>query len=205
MRRWSPGDPVVLRYVWRGRLFAVRPLVVVEDAHDQQMFCVFAGTRWKAPARPNGSLLRIPEEAWRLVDRLWAGSTILSFAWPDEPYAILLSWEQATDAFEGFYVNLQAPLHRTGVGFDTMDHLLDALIEPDRSSWRWKDEDELAEAVGRGAFTAEEARGFYEAGGRGVRRVLDGLPPFDRDWSGWEPDPSWRLPDFPSGWDDLND
>jgi hypothetical protein len=24
--------------------------------------------------------------------------------------------------------------------------------------------------------------------------------PFDRDWSGWRPDPTWPLPELPPGW-----
>jgi hypothetical protein len=94
-------------------------------------------------------------------------------------------------------------LRRTAVGFDYMDHALDVRITPDRSSWSWKDEDELEEAVARGIFTAEEARSFHVEGERAVRRVLDREPPFDEPWEDWRPNPTWRVPTFPIGWDDL--
>jgi hypothetical protein len=203
MAPFHAGQTVALREVWDERLWTVRAAVVVQDGADQQSFCVFPGTRWRAPLRPNGTPLRLPEAAWRLVDRLWSGATILSFAWPDVAHAVLLSYEQATGAFEGFYVNLQDPLRRTRIGFDTTDHVLDALVEPDRSAWRWKDEDELAEAVERGLFTPAQAEGFRVEGERAVRRIVDGEPPFDRDWSAWEPDPRWPIPRFPAGWDEL--
>ena len=44
----------------------------------------------------------------------------------------------------GWYVNFQEPYRRTERGIETMDLALDIIAEPDRSSWRWKDEDEFA-------------------------------------------------------------
>ncbi len=202
MRRWRPGESVVLREVWHGRLWTVRPALIVRDDEDLQAFVVLPGTHWKAPVRRNGTPLRLYEDEWRLVDRLWAGHRILSFAWPGVAHAALAFWEQATDAFEGWYVNLQSPLERTPVGFDYVDHVLDIEITQDRSSWRWKDEDELAEAVARGVFTAEEARRFREEGERAVRRALEQEPPFDEPWEDWRPEPRWLVPTYPPGWDE---
>jgi predicted RNA-binding protein associated with RNAse of E/G family len=98
-------------------------------------------------------------------------------------------------------VNLERPLERTAIGFDTVDHALDVVIELDRSSWRWKDEEELAEAVRDGLFTPEEAADFRAWGERAVDRVLSREPPFDRDWLGWRPDPGWPRPELSAGWD----
>jgi len=202
-RRWHPGETVLLREVWHDRIWTARPAITVRDDDDVAAFCVLPGTRWKAPVRRNGAPLRLPEDDWRLVDRLWASHRILSFAWPEVAHAVLLFWEHGTDAFEGWYVNLQTPLQRTAVGFDYFDHALDAVIATNRSSWSWKDEDELEEAVARGIFTAEEASAFRAEGERAVRRVLDREPPFDEPWEGWRPDATWRIPTFPIGWDDL--
>ena len=203
MRRFAPGTPVALRELWNGRVWTARPAVVVHDEPNETAFCVFPGTHWKAPARRNGTPLRLPEPDWRPIERLWSGSTILSFAWPAAPYAVLLWFEQGSGELSRFYVNLQEPLRRTGIGFDTVDHILDAVIEPDRTAWAWKDEDELAEAVARGLFTLEQAASFREQGERAVRRVLDGHPPFDRDWTGWEPEANWRIPRLPADWEDV--
>jgi hypothetical protein len=112
----------------------------------------------------------------------------------------VLLWA-AVDDRPLWYVNLQEPLARTPLGFDTVDHLLDVVVELDRSSWRWKDEDELEEGVGAGMFSPADARRFRSWGERARDRVLRGDPPFDRDWSAWRPDPAWPVPELPAGWD----
>ena len=86
-------------------------------------------------------------------------------------------------------------------GFDTVDHALDVVIELDRSSWRWKDEEELAQAVSDGLFTAQEAAHFRAWGLRAVDRVMSKSAPFDHDWEGWRPDPDWPVPELQEGWD----
>ena len=83
------------------------------------------------------------------------------------------------------------------MGFDTQEHVLDVLIPADRSTWSWKDEDELASAVADGLFTAEEADRFRAAGERAVEQILLREPPFDEDWEGWRPDPAWPTPALP--------
>ena len=98
-------------------------------------------------------------------------------------------------------MNLQTPLARTPVGFDTVDHALDVLVALDRSSWTWKDEDELAEAIGLGLFTEGDAASFRYWGERAVEHLVLRLPPFDMDWEDWQPDPTWPVPELPPRWD----
>lgn len=61
---------------------------------------------------------------------------------PGVAHAIHLWWFPPDWRFGGWYINLQEPIRPTRLGFDSMDHILDVVIEPDLS-WRWKDEDEL--------------------------------------------------------------
>ena len=198
-RWWHPGEPVVIREVWAGRIFEARPCTVVQDLPSQTTLFRPSGAACAVPIARDGSELRMPMDTWDLALRP-ATSSILSFAWPETPYAVLLPWRE--DGTLGqWYVNLQAPLVRTDVGFDTVDHVLDVVIEPDRSAWRWKDEDELAEAAAIGHFTAEDAAWFRWWGERAVEHVLLRQPPFDLDWESWTPDPSWPLPGLPFGWD----
>jgi len=200
-RRWSAGDVVVLREVWRGRVWSARAVVVVQDADTASILYLPDRARWKAAAR-GGELLRIPDGgAWELAERVWTKGPILSWAWPGVAHAVLLFFRPDWSAWN-WYVNLQDPLRRTAMGFDTVDHVLDAIVEPD-GSWRWKDEDELAEALARGAFTPAQADAFRAEGERGVRRILHREPPFDRDWTTWRPDPSWPSAELPPGWDAL--
>lgn len=198
MLRWSPGDAVVLREVWHGRVFAARPAVVVQDALELAAFFVPAGAPCGVAVADDGHELRLPEEPWRLEVRERGANPVLSFSWPTAPYAIL-RWS-TPDGTAAWYVNLQDPLRRTGMGFDTTDHALDAIVETD-GTWRWKDEAELAEAVERGLFARNDAVTFRVDGERAVRRIQRREPPFDRDWASWSPDPAWSAPSLPDGWD----
>ncbi|HET9672021.1 MAG TPA: DUF402 domain-containing protein [Actinomycetota bacterium] len=201
MRRFSPGDPIVLRELWGGRIFEARPTVVVQDDPEQIALFLPPGVRCAVPiAEDDGSELRVPDRSWRLEVRARGAHGILSFAWPGIPYAVLL-WTIGERPV--WYVNLEEPLARTPVGFDTIDHALDVLVELDGSSWSWKDEDELAEAIRDGLFTEEDAAGFRGWGERARDRILSGEPPFDRDWTDWRPDPAWPTPELPEGWDRL--
>jgi hypothetical protein len=196
---FSPGDPIVLRELWRDRVFEARPMVVVQDEPHQRMLYLPAGVRCGVPVAEDGDVLRLPDRPWRLEVRPRGENPVLSFAWPDVPYAVLL-WTTAAD-HRVWYVNLEEPLTRTPIGFDTVDHALDVLVELDGTSWSWKDEDELAEAVENGLFTDEETETFRRWGELARDRILRREPPFDRDWAGWSPDPSWPIPRLPEGWD----
>jgi Protein of unknown function (DUF402) len=199
VQRFSPGDPIVLRELWRGRVFEARPMVVVEDGPDQRMLYLPAGARCGMPVAEDGSVLRVPDRPWRLEIRSRGDDPILSFAWPEVPYAVLL-WTTERER-RVWYVNLEEPLARTPIGFDTVDHALDLLVELDGSRWEWKDEEELREAVVHGLFTEEQAEGFRKWGERARDRLLAREPPFDRDWTGWRPDPAWPTPELPPGWE----
>jgi uncharacterized protein len=200
MERWSPGDPIVLREVWRGKVFEARPATVVEDAPEQTTLVIPGGVWCGVPVDEDGAELRLPDRPWRLEIRRRGPVPILSFAWPEAAYSVL-RWP-ADEGLPVWYVNLQDPLQRTELGFDTTDHALDVIVELD-GTWRWKDEDELEEAADNGLFTADEAAAFRADGNRAVARILDRAPPFDRDWSSWRPDPGWAIPSLPDGWDGV--
>lgn len=200
VQRFSPGQPIVLRELWRGRVFEARPMLVVRDDPDQLMLYLPAGVRCAVPVDEAGEALRLPDRPWRFEVRPRGVEANLSFAWPGVPYAAILL-TAGTPPRRVWYVNLEQPVERTPIGFDTVDHALDVLIELDGSSWSWKDEDELAAAIRAGLFTDEEAVGFRRWGERARDRIVSGEPPFDRDWTGWRPDPGWPTPELPEGWD----
>ena len=197
---WEPGDVIALRERWGAAIFEARSATVVQDLPAQTMLFVPAGVVCAIGYDDDGVELRIPDRPWHLELRPRGDFGILSFAWPDTPYAILLL--QNTDGSpRGWYVNLQSPLARTSIGFDTTDHALDVLVSIDRSSWTWKDEDELAEAIALGLFTETDAASFRHWGERAVEHLILRLPPFDEAWEDWRPDPSWPSPELPLGWD----
>ena len=115
---------------------------------------------------------------------------VLSFAFPETPYAVLLSW--TTDwVFRGYYVNIQSPLRLHDGGFEYTDWFLDVRIPPGLDTHEWKDEHELSEAIERGLLTEAEAHDVRLAGERAIEHVLLHEPPFDFDWPSWRPDSSW--------------
>ena len=195
---FPPGTPILLRELWDGRVWSVRPLTVVKDEPDERMLFFPNVLDMKAPASlRTGEFLRLPSEPWELRDQRWEGYRILSFAWPDVAHAVLAFWEDATDRFTGWYVNMEAPLRRTPFGFDTTEEFLDIVVSADLETWSWKDEDELAEAVELGLITQERAAAIREEGERALERLAKRERPFDEDWRDWRPDPAWPVPRVP--------
>jgi predicted RNA-binding protein associated with RNAse of E/G family len=144
---------------------------------------------------------RIAAAEWTQADGKWYGGGRLLLAEPRTSHSICPSWSD-DGQFLGWYVNLEDPWRSSPLGFDTTDHFLDIWVFPDRS-WRWKDEDDLDEAVDVGLFTLEEARAIRAEGERVVERAEAGTAPFDEGWESWRPDPEWPLPLLPRGWDRL--
>jgi hypothetical protein len=198
--RREPGETVAIREIWNGRVWYARPAVVVRDDPNLQMFHVPAHVTCKTPVAHDGSPLRIPTEDWELADEERSDTRVLSFAFPDTPYAVILPFDPE-GRLQSYYVNLQTPLARSVAGFDTREHVLDVTIPADRSSWSWKDEDELDQAIAGGLFSEEDAAWFRHWGERAVEHVLLREPPFDREWNGWEPDPAWATPALPANWE----
>ena len=90
-------------------------------------------------------------------------------------------------------MNLQAPLRPTSLGFDTTDWALDVVVDP-AGAWRWKDEDDFAEAQVLGildAATASRVRAEAE-------RVIANRP-WPTGLEAWRPDPAWAIPELPAG------
>jgi predicted RNA-binding protein associated with RNAse of E/G family len=114
-------------------------------------------------------------------------------------HAVWISWLDGGTQW-GWYVNLQRPFRRTPLGFETMDLMLDVVIDLDRT-WRWKDEDELALFVERAVFSTELAARVREEGREVARQAERGAAPFDGSWADWRPDPRWPRPTLPAGWE----
>jgi hypothetical protein len=135
----------------------------------------------------------LPTGDWQLEEGRF-GTYALRLRRPGPTHSILLFFD-GDGEFEHWYVNLEGPLLRSAVGFDLEDHFLDLLVEPD-GSYRWLDEDELAAAVAAGLLTAEDAAAARAEG----ERVLAEWP-FPTGWEEWRPDPRWKPPRLPAGWD----
>jgi hypothetical protein len=205
---WSPGETVVVQEVWRERVWAARPMKVVRDDGDFVALWFPKGTCWKAPIPPS-SRPREPTRGewltttivlgdWVFEDAEWGVST-LTLLREGDWHAVWIGWLDNGEQW-GWYVNLQRPFRRTRLGFETMDLMLDVIIELDRT-WRWKDEDELELFVERGVFDEALAERVRGEGLEVARRAERNEGLFAQDWAKWRPVASTPLPELPPGWD----
>lgn len=203
---FHPGEHALLRYAHHGQVNFVAVTTVVEDSADRTMLYLPAGTPLKLRLLANGT--RPPRDISyaersalpRVIgDATWRTNNVLIIWKPGWRWDIRLFWNDETDEFVGWYINLQDPLHRHGLGFDSEDHLLDITVDPDGTP-HWKDEDELADAVEIGKFTADEAERIREAGIEVMKLMAEREWPFDSNLVHWGPDPAWAIPAMPARW-----
>lgn len=203
---WSIGDQIVLREVWKERVWSGKPVTVAVAERDHMALYLAEGTLWQQPRTPDDSPVTPStrlEGRWILRERVHhVGSNLLIIP-HGASYSIQLMWSPRQRIFQGWYINLQDPLRQSGVGFDYMDWLLDVVVAPDLSEWHWKDEDELEEAQSIGLISSAEARCIREAGMEALDLLLSRKPPLDRDWVNWKPDPAWTVPELAHGWDSV--
>jgi len=121
---------------------------------------------------------------------------------PWESYAVWHFWDGPERAFAGWYLNLQDPFRRTAVGYDTQDLELDVWM-PSHGSWSFKDEELLEVRVREGRFTRDEVASIRTLGDE-IGAMLDrGEQWWDESWTTWQPDPVWRGPALPGGWENA--
>ena len=209
--RWFPGDVIVLQDVYKGKLWAARPVIVVEDSADLLALWCPLGTIRKVPVAPGSipagmsrgewlasALARLE---WPLEDAAWDVSSLMLHREGDW-HAVWLSFLESGEQW-GWYVNFQEPYRRTARGIQTMDLALDIIAEPDRSSWRLKDEDEFALLIEHHVISSETAARVRQEAETVIGRIERDEPPFDSAWPRWRPDPTWARPELPEGWEIL--
>jgi predicted RNA-binding protein associated with RNAse of E/G family len=198
------GEIAVLRYVLQGgRIEMAWPCRVVEDRADLVALFIAAGSRYKAgPKRTAAEKRARASPALPPDEYVWRSDT-LRLMFPGKAHSVLLFWATETDdaQFDRYFVNLEEPFRRTPLGFDTQDHTLDVIVNPDLS-WKWRDEEELDNHVREGFFTPELASAVRAEGGRVIAEIEAGVHPC-LGWNRWRPEPGWSIPGIPNGWDVL--
>lgn len=149
---WHAGDIVTLRYIRNHPADSIVAVRVVEDAPTHTALYMMPGSPRKVHATVDGQplprsiqFLEREKLIGRLRDLTWTDRHVLMLQKPDCLNSIGFWWEKDTWEFIDYYVNIQSSLRRTSIGFDTADYLLDVVVHPDLT-WKWKDEDEFAEA-----------------------------------------------------------
>jgi hypothetical protein len=194
------GDIIVLRGILKGKLWWACPAFVVQDTLNLIALYWPVGTPTRSPiVRP--TVLDELYNRIELVQRNWTDNDVLSLNTPGAAHSIEVMWEEKTHRLHCWYVHLQEPLHRTRIGFDTMDQILDIVISPNRKSWRWKDEDEFSEAEAIGVYSHPKAQSIRKEGERVIALLKANTSLFYNGWENWNPPIEWGTPTFPEGWE----
>jgi hypothetical protein len=206
---WAPGTTIVHQETWGGRLWAARPLTVVEDSPEALWLWMPAGCVRKVPdgapldpqypaSRKDRIVADLRRGNWQYMDHAWEGNTLVVVR-PGDWYGMWCSW-RPDGSHWGYYINLQMPYRRTDIGIETMDLMLDVTVEPDLS-WSWKDEDELADIVALGMYSEQLARHIRSEGERAIRDLEARRWPFDGAFAEKVPTEQWGIPVLPDSWD----
>ncbi len=204
--RFNPGQTIVLREMWDGKIWSARPAIVVQDEPELMAFYIPTGTAVRVHIAPNGSPAIVDNRArsdWILEQVEWPEFNRLKLVIPGTGYSVILFKDSKDYILLTWYINLEDPLGRIGLGYDSIDLLLDITVSPDLSEWHWHDEDELEEAVSAGLISSFKTKALYTEGERVVTWLQSGKSPFN-GWGKWRPDPSWQIPVLPDGWDIVN-
>ena len=195
---WGPGDPIVMRSVWDGKIVAAWPVTIVSHTPDQLVIYLAAGTRYMVRLFDSDPGARLPIGEWSLVEAQWRVDLIRIMR-RDDDHSHLAFWTE-DGVFSRWYVNLERSFERTPIGIDFVDHFLDIVIQPDLESWRWKDEDELDQAVAAGVITAQRAHAIRVQAAKALSRLETKSSPFGDGWERWSRDPAWAVPSLPPNW-----
>ncbi len=196
-----PGEPALLRNVFRGRVAAALPCVVVEDSAERVVLWLRAGT-------PIAWIGASPLPAWvdaghPVVLKEWDDNDRL-FIWPrGRSHHVSFLREAATGNDVCFYVDAAEPWAPTRFGWDTCDQELDVVAWPDLSAWWWKDEVEFDQRIERGFLSAARGESLRAELVEviGALEARSGLWASAERWRTWRPPSSWAIPSLPDGWD----
>ncbi len=201
---WSAGDVIVFRGLGPRGIWTALPVFVVQDTAELMAVYWPAGTRGKWRMKPSGEKVTprdIVFTPMEIIDHTWNKTDVLMLIPCGAAHSVYLMRDALNKNLLCWYVNLQDPLQRTPIGFDTGDHLLDIVFTPDKSGWQWKDEDHLAEAVALGIFSKEQACAIRQEGERVIALIRENQAPFNDGWENWLPPADWGVPTLPAGWD----
>jgi hypothetical protein len=200
---WTPGAQVTLRGVG-ARVYWAYPAIVVEDAASLVALYIPCGVNGRnVDKKPTPQELLSPEKI-RIVESRWHRTDVLMLIVPGDAFSTYVMWNSGTQVLDCWYINLQEPIRRTRIGFDTMDHMLDVVVSPDMSTWRWKDDDEFSEAERVGFYSPEKAREIWAEGERAVKLVTSQRRSFYEKWKTWQVQTGWALPQLSPLWENKD-
>lgn len=211
--RFEPGDHITIRNVFKGRVQTVFPSIVVVDTPELVVTWLPMDTPvLNGVTDPNGtsdgskghlSAETMAAKEWAMAPRNWHTAGTLRLKNPRSLWSLWVFWEPDMTEVRGWYINIDAPYQRTRLGFDTWDMFLDVVVQPDRKTWRYKDEDEFAEAIEAGIFDEIEVQNIWDAAAQALQVIAENRKPFNSVWGTWRPDITWETPQIPDDWEEV--
>lgn len=189
--------------MWDSKIWGAYPVIVVQDTADLLVVYRPPAAIAKRRISLQGDRVTAYErkhKQWLLVDMTRDDVSMLKLTIPNESYSVIAFWNLADNSFRCWYINLEEVAHRSSVGIDYTDMILDVIIQPNLKDWHWEDEDELREAMEEELITQEKAECLYTKGAQVRDMIISGKSVFN-DWQYWRPDPTWTIPVLPEGWD----
>lgn len=183
--------------------YFAEPMTVVRDDAGALVAWLAAGTPVLRAVRADGRGKRDDKRTLFTAETvqdvgIWSGYDVLRIAPTGLPWTVWVLYAERSGELAGWYVNLEAPHVRDDDAVYTRDHVLDLVVEPDRTMAR-KDEDELELAVAQGRFDAATAAAIEADLAEAEAVVADWGSPFCDGWEHFGPDPAWPIPQLPDG------
>ncbi len=173
----------MIRNVFQGRVQTVFPSIVVVDSPELVVTWlpletpVLNGVTDPSAEYDGGkghmSAETMAAKQWNMAERNWHTSGTLRIKNPRLMWSLWVFWDPEMTEVRSWYINIDATYKRTSIGFDTWDMFLDVVVQPDRKTWRYKDEDEFAEVIETGIFTEFEAQEVRDAAAHALQIVAE--------------------------------
>lgn len=181
------GTVVERRDVLDGRTWIRYPVRVVVDSPYLIALYLSQGTELGFGEGP----FSWGAHPWQQIGDRWQSPGVLQLHRPGRGHSVWVMKEPATGAFQQWYVNLEAPLRRSGAGFSTLDHEIDLVVPAGAGECRWKDVEKFELRVRKGHFSQEEAASVRAEATRVARSIAEGTQWWQTSWSRWQAPDDW--------------
>ncbi|MFC9328729.1 DUF402 domain-containing protein [Kitasatospora sp. NPDC057015] len=207
--RFEPGTTVVRRDIHAGKVWSAQPYRALADSGTVLHLAYWPGIRslapttWATALRTGDDAVRkrgladLAAGSWELGPWAWRHTVVRSRFESGEWFSLHYFQDPATAEPLRLYVNFEKPARRTRIGIDTLDLLVDLVVEPDLSSAIWKDQDEYDHGRRLGFVSDADHHLVEQARMRAVGLLQDRSGPFAEPWPTWAPDPAWPPPELP--------
>ena len=188
------GDAVLFRSIYRGNVRWCFPSRYVGDWKGRHGLYCAPGSAGKTMTRnAEGRYLADWASGVPPVDAVWDKGHVLRFMRAGDAHTVEICWDHDWN-LTSWYINLNSPIVVRGDRFDETDWALDVWVEPD-GSWRWKDEDDFAQAQELGILDAAAAAAVRAEGERVIAER-----PWPTGWEDWRPPAEWEPLPLPEDW-----